>query len=159
MEQLRKETFINLIAAQSPVLSEGKMYPGKYVIHREASPEEVARMVRVSFENNILNRYTNEVAEQVPLKDALIIASLLEREASDFENMREVAGVIWNRLFINMPLQLDATLQYARANEYHTNSWCRYQFRVINISPLRTIHINTKVFLLLLSLMCPATLS
>ena len=118
-----RAAFIRAIATQQPVLSEGKMYPGKYIIHREASPEEVANMISVAFQNNILNRYTKEVASQVPFKDALIIASLLEREASDFENMREVAGVIWNRLFINMPLQLDATLQYVRANEYQTDSW------------------------------------
>ena len=61
--------------------------------------------------------------KQVPLNDALIIASLLEREASDFNNMREVSGVIWNRLFKNMPLQLDATLQYVRGSSRYEAKW------------------------------------
>lgn len=118
-----KEKFVELIRAQSPVLSEGKVYPGRYTVHRNASPEEVALMIHTKFQNEILSRYTPDVAAQVPLRDALIIASLLEREASDFENMREVSGVIWNRLFIDMPLQLDATLQYARANKNIATSW------------------------------------
>ena len=35
--------------------------------------------------------------------------------------MRMISGIIWNRLFINMNLQIDATLQYAKAET--TKSW------------------------------------
>ncbi len=115
--------FIELITEKNPVLEEGKFYPGQYVTHRDASPEEMADVILTQFENEILNRYTPDVAAQVPFEDAMIIASLLEREAGNFENMREVAGVIWNRLFIGMPLQLDATLQYARANQTTAKDW------------------------------------
>jgi len=31
--------------------------------------------------------------------------------------------VIWNRLFIDMPLQLDASLQYAKANNPYEDNW------------------------------------
>jgi UPF0755 protein len=37
--------------------------------------------------------------------------------------MREVSGVIWNRLFIDMPLQLDATLQYVRGSRPSEQRW------------------------------------
>lgn len=110
----QRATFSALIEESEPMMSEGKFYPGEYVAHRGATPEEVALMIKDKFNTDILSRYTPEVEEKVPLQDALIVASLLEREARDFENMREISGVIWNRLFINMPLQLDATLQYAR---------------------------------------------
>lgn len=115
--------FSKLVSSSDPAISEGKFYPGQYVAHREATPEEVADLINTKFEADVLSRYTDEVAEKVPLEDALIIASLLEREASDFENMREISGVIWNRLFINMPLQLDATLQYAKAGTKGETSW------------------------------------
>jgi len=116
-----RKVFASMIETGDPAMSEGKYYPGKYVTHRGATPEEVALMINEKFETDILNRYTPEVAEKVSLDEALIIASLLEREASDFENMREISGVIWNRLFIDMPLQLDATLQYAKGAT--TKSW------------------------------------
>lgn len=115
--------FLSLVQATEPVLAEGKFSPGSYVTHRYATPVEVASLIKGNFTDTILNRYTSEVIRNVPLEDALTIASLIEREASDFENMREVSGVIWNRLFINMPLQLDATLQYARGSRPTESRW------------------------------------
>ena len=116
--------FVGYIEELPPYFSEGSYLPGKYVSHRYATPADVALMLNNEFEKDILSRYTTEVATQVPLEDAIIIASLIEREASDFENMREVSGVIWNRLFIDMPLQLDATLQYVRgSNPYEPRWW------------------------------------
>lgn len=115
--------FASLVAGSEPAISDGKFYPGQYVAHRDATPKEVADLINQKFYTDVLSRYTPEVEAQVPLEDALIIASLLEREASDFENMREISGVIWNRLFINMPLQLDATLQYAKAGTKGEENW------------------------------------
>jgi cell division protein YceG involved in septum cleavage len=115
--------FQELIDAQSPALKDGKYFPGQYVTHRSASPLEVASLISTKFTEEVIQRYPKTVSDQVPLKDALIIASLLEREASDFQNKREVAGVIWNRLFIDMPLQLDATLQYVKGTNPRAASW------------------------------------
>jgi cell division protein YceG involved in septum cleavage len=119
----QNKEFITLMEEASPELTEGMFYPSEYVAHRGATPEDVALVVKEKFDADILTRYTPEVAEQVPLEDALIIASLLEREASDFENMREVSGVIWNRLFVDMPLQLDATLQYVKGGKVSEKDW------------------------------------
>lgn len=118
-----RTTFLTLMEDSSSPLLEGMLYPGEYVAHTGASPEEVALMVQEKFNQDIITRYTPEVEEQVPLEDAIVIASLLEREASDFENMREISGVIWNRLFIDMPLQLDATLQYAKGSKTTEKDW------------------------------------
>ncbi len=115
--------FQAIVDIHSPILFEGKYFPGQYVTHRYATPNDIAQLLLEAFDTQISERYTPEVETQVPLTDALIIASLLEREASDFENMREVSGVIWNRLFIDMPLQLDATLQYVKANDPTISSW------------------------------------
>lgn len=115
--------FAGLIQSSDPILTEGKFSPGSYVVHKDATPAEVADLVYKNFSTDILQRYTPAVQSNVPIEDALIIASLLEREASDFENMREISGVIWNRLFIEMPLQLDATLQYARGSNPYEPSW------------------------------------
>jgi UPF0755 protein len=119
----QRKQFITLMEESGTPLSEGMFYPGEYVAHTGATPEEVALMVQEKFNQDILTRYTSEVEEQVPMADAIVIASLLEREASDFENMREISGVIWNRLFINMPLQLDATLQYVKGSKTTEKKW------------------------------------
>lgn len=108
--------FITSVTEAEPYLQEGTFAPGKYIFPIDSTPEDAAEIVKERFRQDVLDRYTSDVAAQVPLEDALIIASLLEREAYDFNDMREISGVIWNRLFIDMKLQLDATLQYAKGD-------------------------------------------
>ena len=115
--------FIKRMTEESPTSSNGKMYPGKYAVNKHTTPEEMALMVADRFNAEVRTRYTGDVEAVVPLKDALIIASLLEREAYDFEDMRYISGVIWNRLFIDMKLQIDATLQYVRGANKNEPWW------------------------------------
>ncbi len=118
-----REHFLELVASSAPELTEGKYTPSKYLTARDATPEDVAALVTDRFEKEIASRYTEDIAEIVPLEDALTIASLLEREAYDFTDMRYISGVIWNRLFAGMKLQLDATLQYAKGSKSSQRSW------------------------------------
>lgn len=115
--------FERLVTSAEPTLAEGKFYPGRYIVPRRSKPEVVAPLVIERFNENIALRYPESVREKVPLSDALIIASLLEREAYDFTDMRIISGIIWNRLFIDMPLQLDASLQYARGSKPSEPRW------------------------------------
>jgi cell division protein YceG involved in septum cleavage len=118
-----RELFKDYIVVAEPYLEEGKFFPGRYVVESGASPEVVADMLYAEFNQSVLSRYDTEVEKQVPLEQALIIASLLEREAYDFTDMRYISGIIWNRLFINMPLQLDASLQYAKGSRASEVKW------------------------------------
>ena len=113
------ETFITSATG----LTEGSFVPGRYVLPVGATPQAAATMVIDRFDNTVRNRYTAEIATEIPLQDAITLASLLEREAYSFEHMRKISGVLWNRLFIDMPLQLDASLQYIKANDPAVASW------------------------------------
>lgn len=118
-----REAFIRTIAEAEPALGEGKYAPGRYIVVKGAGPEEVAELVLTRFSEEVLTRYTPSTDAVVPIEHALTIASLLEREAYDFEDMRLIAGVIWNRLFIDMNLQIDATLQYAKGSRPQEPWW------------------------------------
>lgn len=115
--------FSALVAGSSPEIVEGKFYPGHYVVSKDAAPEDVASLLNDKFKDEVLSRYTEEIENVVPLEDAITLASLLEREAYDFEDMRYIAGVIWNRLFVDMNLQIDASLQYAKGTESNEAWW------------------------------------
>ncbi len=120
-----KKEFLTLIQTSTPVLEEGKLFPGTYSVNRGASPAEIAPLVLARFNTEVLERYPSDVEDVVPLSDALTIASLLEREARDFDDMRHISGVIWNRLFTDMRLQIDATLQYAKGSKPNQPWWPR----------------------------------
>jgi UPF0755 protein len=109
-----RAAFLKAARAKDPQLPDGQFVAGTYFVS-VTEPEDVAELTNERFMSEILARYGTSTAEQVPLEDALTIASLLEREAAGWEDMRLISGVIWNRLFVGMPLQIDATMQYSKA--------------------------------------------
>src|SRR3989344_8506503 len=119
----QKKEFLTTSPYSSLPLPEGSFSPGIYLVLNGTKPLEAQAMVNDKFSDNVLSRYSTTTAQIVPLNQALTIASLIEREAGGPDDMRIISGIIWNRLFINMNLQIDATLQYAKANTRATNSW------------------------------------
>lgn len=53
----------------------------------------------------------------INLDTAITIASIIQREAAGKQDMNLISGIIWNRIFKGMTLDLDATLQYAKGSE------------------------------------------
>jgi len=118
-----KEQFLIKVMDSEPAFAEGKFAPSTYTTGKDATPEEVAKLVSDHFNATVASRYSEEIELQVPLKNTLVIASMIEREAYDFNDMRYISGIMWNRLFSGMKLQIDATLQYARGSESPTSWW------------------------------------
>ena len=110
-------TFLREVTSRPPAFPEGTLFPGRYVVAVDASPIYVANLIHDRFTRTVLERYPDELEQQVSLIDTLTLASLLERESYHFSEMRVIAGIIWNRLFQDKRLQIDATLQYAKVNE------------------------------------------
>jgi len=93
---------------------EGMLFPDTYQISNGESEAEVVRrmvrlMERVGTQLNIEERAARL---GVTPYQVLIIASMIEREARLAEDRPKIARVVYNRLFIGMPLQIDATLLY-----------------------------------------------
>ena len=93
---------------------EGLLFPATY----ELDPKAKARAL-IEDQLEAFNHTFGEVdmarAQKANLTayDVVIIASMVEREASVAEERPVVAAVIWNRLKDGMLLQIDATIQYA----------------------------------------------
>lgn len=98
---------------------EGLLFPDTYqVSNSESEAQVVERMVglmeRVVGQENIDTR-SGEVG--LTPYQVLIVASLIEREAKVAEDRPKIARVILNRLFFNMPLQIDASLYYQQDSD------------------------------------------
>jgi len=119
----QKKEFTTAAPASALPLIEGSFSPGVYSVEVGMKPAEAQALVNARFSEEILSHYGTTTAEIVPLDQALTIASLIQREAGGNDDMRVISGIIWNRLFTNMNLQLDATLQYVKANNTSVSSW------------------------------------
>ncbi len=118
-----KKEFLTRSKYSSLPLTEGSYLPGVYIVSKNSIPLMAQALVNERFADDVLAHYSSSTARIVPLSQALTIASLIEREAAGPEDMRLISGIIWNRLFINMSLQIDATLQYVKANAAVGGNW------------------------------------
>jgi UPF0755 protein len=84
--------------------AEGIYFPAQYSFAKETSTKDAIQQM--------VNRFLSE-AKKVGLKSEkdLIIASLIQAEG-DPKDFAKISRVIYNRLKIGMPLQLDTTVQY-----------------------------------------------
>ena len=100
---------------------EGYLFPGKYLVHKDYTVEDVKGLMEKKL-NEVVSGVIEESDEKIlNMNQILIIASLIQREAAGKHDMKLISGVIWNRIFNGMPLQIDATLQYVKGNE--ENGW------------------------------------
>lgn len=119
----QKKQFLTASPYSPLPLSEGSFPAGVYLVTKDTTPLMAQALVNQRFSEEILNHYGTTTESVVPLKEALTVASLIEREAGGPGDMRIISGIIWNRLFIGMPLQIDATLQYVKANSTTAMGW------------------------------------
>jgi len=91
---------------------EGYLFPDTYFFPPTAKPEDVMSRMQENFIEKI-----KSIQQDIELfgkseKDVVTMASILEGEARDTESRRIVAGILWRRMSIGMPLQVDATFKY-----------------------------------------------
>jgi len=95
---------------------EGVYFPDTYLIPVDENGLATAKRMIIRF-NDRFAGYPEKFSKQdVKWTTALKIASIVQREAAGKEDMPLIAGVIWNRLLNDQPLEIDATVQYARGN-------------------------------------------
>lgn len=88
---------------------EGYLFPDTYRFGKNSSARFVIAEMLANFERRVVERHPG-----VPdWRKAVIVGSLVEREARVPEDRAPIASVIYNRLDIGMRLQIDATVQYA----------------------------------------------
>lgn len=93
---------------------EGFLFPETYLIPLPASPEVTTRIMVDEFRRELpadAQAQARKLGLTVP--QVITVASLVEREAKADDERALMAGVYYNRLRLRMPLQVDASIEYA----------------------------------------------
>lgn len=104
-----------------PGLAEGHFFPSTYFFGRWTPDKAVYKKAHQTMSSR-LEREWSERDPTIPYKtpeEALIVASLIEKEAAVDEERPIISGVIINRLHKKMLLQIDASVIYGLKNQYH----------------------------------------
>lgn len=93
---------------------EGYLFPSTYLVPLDATPQSVARMMTAEFQRQLPADAAQKAKEHgLTVPQAIVLASLIEREAKADDERALMAGVYYNRLRIGMPLEVDASIEYA----------------------------------------------
>jgi UPF0755 protein len=93
---------------------EGYLFPDTYKFGSDVRPEKVIQVMNDTFEKKINDKDLQDAMTDFgkPLADVITMASILEGEARQMRTRQIVAGILWERIRLGMPLQVDAAFRY-----------------------------------------------
>lgn len=93
--------------------AEGFLFPSTYNITPGTSADDILAMLTREFNNQLTVDMRKKIVEKnLSIREFVILASLVEKEAAVAEDRKYISKVFLNRLEIDMPLQSCATIQY-----------------------------------------------
>lgn len=101
----------NLLNSSSSQGLEGYLFPDTYKFFVDSNIQTVVKKFLADFNQKalvILKQDKNNIRKD------LILASLIEEEAADYQSRTIIAGIFKKRLKKHMPLQVDATICYIK---------------------------------------------
>ena len=128
-EQLKPDTAglgneaVMVALGRPGVHPEGRFFPDSYTYARGSGDLAVMRRAMQAMDKKLDAAWSQRQAD-TPLKsadEALILASIIEKETGRASDRPLVAGVFTNRMRIGMPLQTDPTVIYGMGDAFDGN--------------------------------------
>lgn len=110
-------TAAEYVTAVQALDAEGYLFPDTYRFFKDATAADVITKQRERFDE----KFTDEMKQVLQangrtLAEAVILASIVEKEAQTLSDKALVAGVFWKRIDNGMRLQSDVTINYITKN-------------------------------------------
>lgn len=118
-DNLEEQAFAGTFSCSVLNNDEGYLLPGLYIVDKNSKPEDIKLEMKQRFDEALRNK-VEELGGDLNRFDTdtiITIASIIQREAGGLRDMNLISGIIWNRLAVGMPLQVDATLQYIKGKD------------------------------------------
>lgn len=124
---------------------EGYLFPDSYNFFPNDGEFAVYKTLRSTFDEKIAPLQDDIARSGRGLNDIIIMASLLEKEARTTATRRTIAGILWKRLSIGMPLQVDAVFEYINGKNTYTltaedlqidSPYNTYKYKGLPIGPI-----------------------
>lgn len=119
---LSEQEILRLIGA-SETIAEGLFFPDTYYFVRDSSDIGILQRAYQAMQNHLQTHWETRSAS-LPLStpyEALILASIVEKETGLEKDRPEIAGVFINRLRKGMRLQTDPTVIYGMRDQFDGN--------------------------------------
>ena len=92
---------------------EGYLFPATYAIKESTTIESLIDNMLAAMDKNLSPHYAAIKEKNLTVNELLTIASLVEKEGAKTEDRKLIAGIFYNRLNQNMPLQSNIAILYA----------------------------------------------
>lgn len=112
------------IPPNDSVTSEGFLFPDTYSLRHQENSEILVRLFTNQFQKQLSPEIIEGIrAQGFTIYQAVILASIIQRETILIEEMPLIASVYLNRLNADMKLDSDPTVQYAIGYNQAQNTW------------------------------------
>ncbi len=103
--------------------AEGQFFPDTYTYTKHSTDTELLTRAQKAMERQLADVWAqrNEINVLQSPKDALILASIIEKETGQGNDRDQISAVFHNRLRIGMPLQTDPTVIYGLGTRFDGN--------------------------------------
>ncbi|HEY3204758.1 MAG TPA: endolytic transglycosylase MltG [Thermoanaerobaculia bacterium] len=110
---VRNPQLVSSISRDAPDL-EGFLFPDTYIVTRSTSARQIVEAMLANFRRHFTPESRDRAqAMGLTLRQAVTLASIVQKEAAVYREETIIAGVYWNRLRRGMRLQADPTVTYA----------------------------------------------
>lgn len=93
---------------------EGYLFPATYSIKESTTIESLIDEMLAAMDKNLSPYYSTIKSKNLTVNELLTIASLVEKEGAKTEDRKLIAGVFYNRLNRDIPLQSNIAILYAQ---------------------------------------------
>lgn len=108
-----KFSFLGAIPAQNGL--EGFLFPDTYNVLKTMPAAEIAELMLKNFDSKLSPALRQEITRQnKTVFQVVTISSLIEKEVVSNEDRAIVSGILWKRMSLGIPLQVDATISYIK---------------------------------------------